>query len=444
MTTTTDIDPALKPVLPLTSAVNAAGRLSVGGCDLAKLASQYGTPLYVFDETDLRARCREFRHEFGSRLPDVGVLYASKAYLGKALAKLLAEEGMGLDVVSGGEIAVAAASGFPMDRLYFHGNNKSREELAEAVAAGVARVVIDNFHDIELLDAVAQAAGKRQSVLIRITPDVDPHTHSHISTGVLDSKFGFALAAGQAEEAVRRIMAAPGLELVGVHCHIGSQLFEPGPYAEAIEKVIAFAGDMTRRYGLQLREFSPGGGIGLQYTRDEAPPSVATFAEVICGAIRDACEQQGLPLPRVLFEPGRSTVGRAGIAIYTVGARKEVPGIRTYVAVDGGMADNIRPAIYGSRYEAVAVAQPTAAPVESVTVVGKYCESGDVLIKDVGLPRLAAGDLLAIPASGAYCLAMASNYNAALKPAIIFVSDGKARLVRRRESYADLLSLEVD
>jgi diaminopimelate decarboxylase len=443
MTIQTGIDAALQPVLPLTATTNAAGHLEIGGCDTLDLARDFGTPLYVFDEADLRARCREFADAFSQRLPDVLILYASKAYIGKAVARLVAEEGMGLDVVSGGEIALARAAGFPLERAYFHGNNKSRAELAEAVAAGVGRVVIDNFQDIDLLDEVARDADKRQPVLVRITPDVDPHTHSHITTGVLDSKFGFALAGGQAEDAVRRALAAPNLDVIGIHCHIGSQLFETEPYAEAIDKLLAFAAEMTR-HGLNFREFSPGGGIGLQYLRDESPPPVETFADTIATAIKDACDRHGLALPRVVVEPGRSLIGRAGVALYTVGSRKDVPGIRTYVAVDGGMADNIRPAIYGARYEVLAAARPAAAAEELVTIVGKYCESGDVLVRDVNLPRLAAGEVIAIPASGAYCLAMASNYNAALKPAIVFVNDGKARLVRRRETYEDLMATEVD
>ncbi|HEY4684754.1 MAG TPA: diaminopimelate decarboxylase [Dehalococcoidia bacterium] len=443
MTTRTEIDAALRPVLPLTAAVNAAGHLEVGGCDAVDLAQRFGTPLYVFDEADLRERCREFRREFGARLPDVSVLYASKAYLGKALAALLADEGLGLDVVSGGEVAMARGAEFPLERAYFHGNNKSRAELAEAMEAGVGRVVIDNFQDIGLLNEVAQERGRRQPVLVRVTPDVDAHTHSHITTGVLDSKFGLPLAGGEAEEAVRQALAAPGLEVVGIHCHIGSQVFETEPYVQAIDKALAFAAEMSRRHGLRLREFSPGGGFGLQYTRDEAPPAIAAYAETIAEAVKAACRRHGLDLPRVVVEPGRSIVGRAGVALYTVGARKEIPGVRTYVAVDGGMADNIRPAIYGSKYEALAAGRPLASAEETVTIAGKYCESGDVLISDARLPRLEPGEVLAIPAAGAYCLAMASNYNLSLRPAIVFVRDGRARLVRRRETYEDLMACEV-
>jgi diaminopimelate decarboxylase len=444
MATETGFETGLRGVLPMTASVNAAGHLAIGGCDTVALALQFGTPLYVFDEADLRDRCRELRREFEARLPDVLVLYASKAYIGKALANLIADEGLGLDVVAGGELAVARAAEFPLDRVYMHGNNKTPQELEEAVRAGIGRVVIDNLHDIALLDAIAREAGRRQPVLLRITPDVDPHTHSHVTTGVIDSKFGLPLIDGLAEAAMQQALAAPSLEVLGVHCHIGSQLFETEPYTEAIDKTLAFAAEMVSKHGLQLREFSPGGGFGLQYTRDEAPPPISTYAETIAAAVKHACARHGLALPRVVIEPGRSVVGRAGVALYTVGARKEIPGVRTYVSVDGGMADNIRPAIYGSRYEAVPAARPLAPAEETVTVAGKYCESGDVLIRDASLPRLESGEVLAIPASGAYCLAMASNYNGALKPAIVFVAGGKARLVRRRETYADLLATEVD
>ncbi len=444
MAAKTSIDPDLQPVLPLTAAVNAAGRLEIGGCDAVDLAREFGTPLYVFDEADLRARAQEFLSEFRSRWPDTSVLYAGKAYIGKALARLFAEEGLGLDVVSAGEVAIARAAGFPMERAYFHGNNKLPSELAEALEAGIGRVVVDNFSDIRVLSELAKAAGRRQAVLLRVTPDVDAHTHAKITTGVLDTKFGLPVAFGQAAEAVTQIMASPALELVGLHCHIGSQIFEVEPYYQAIETVLEFAAAMVRDHKLDFREFSPGGGIGLQYTRDERPPPASVYAEAITSALRDGVKRFGLPAPRLVVEPGRAAVGRAGIALYTVGSRKELPEVRTYVAVDGGMADNIRPAMYGARYEALSAERPAAAAEETVTIVGKYCESGDYLIRDARLPRLREGEVLAIPAAGAYCLAMASNYNAALRPPVVFVAGGKARLVRRRETYADLLAAEVD
>ncbi|HXH20393.1 MAG TPA: diaminopimelate decarboxylase [Dehalococcoidia bacterium] len=439
-----EIDPGLRPVLPLTSRINEAGHLAVGGCDLVDLAREFGTPLYVFDEADLRARARELLSEFRSRWPETSVIYAAKAYIGRALARLLAEEDIGLDVVSGGEVAIAAAAGFPLERAYFHGNNKLPAELREAVNAGIGRVVVDNLTDVRVLGEVAAAAGRTQPVLLRVTPDVDAHTHAKITTGVLDSKFGLPVAFGLAEEAVLAIQRTASLDLVGIHCHIGSQIFEVEPYYAAIEVALEFAADMMRKHGLDLREFSPGGGLGLQYLREEPPPPVSVYAEAITSAVRDGCRRFGLPRPRLVVEPGRVLVGRAGMALYTVGSRKELPEVRTYVAVDGGMADNIRPAMYGSRYEALSAERPDAPQEETVTIVGKYCESGDYLVKDARLPRLREGEVLAVPASGAYCLAMASNYNASLRPPIVFVADGKARLVRRREKYADLMATEVE
>jgi diaminopimelate decarboxylase len=443
VTPPTTIAADLRPILPLTARVNGAGHLEIGGCDALDLAREFGTPLYVFDEEDLRQRCREFQTELTSRHADTQVIYAGKAYLGTALLRLLAEEGLGLDVVSGGELAIARAADFPMGRVYFHGNNKSAAELGEAVGAGVGRVVIDNLREVEELARIAADAGARQAVLLRVTPNVDAHTHQHITTGVIDTKFGLAVENGQAEEGVRLVLSKPSLDLRGLHCHIGSQLFDLDPLRRAIAVCLEFAAGM-KKAGMRLREFSPGGGVALQYARGEVAPSVAAYAEAVTGAAAEARRRHDLPAFRLVVEPGRSLVGRAGVALYTVGARKEIPGVRIYVAVDGGMADNIRPALYEASYEALAAARPAAAPEETVTVVGKYCESGDVLIREIALPRLEPGEVLAVPASGAYNLAMASNYNASLRPPVVFVRDGSARLVRRRETYADLLAAEAE
>ena len=439
----TDIDSTLRNILPLTAAVDAAGHLTVGGCDTVELARELGTPLYVFDEEDLRARCREFRREFEARHPDVLIVYAAKAYLGRALASLVAEEGLGLDVVSGGELACARAVDFPLERVYFHGNNKSGQEIREALAAGVGRVVVDNFHELVLLGDAAASLGRRQAVLLRVTPGVDPHTHAYVTTGAVDSKFGLPLVGGLAEEALVQALASPGLEVMGLHYHLGSQITETEPYRKAAEVVLEFAARMKERHGLELREYSVGGGIAVPYTRDAATPSLAEYAETVVGALQQGCGRHGLPPPRLTVEPGRAIVARAAVALYTVGATKEVPGVRTYVAVDGGMADNIRPALYGSRYEALVANRMADPPQEKVTVVGRYCESGDVLVSEAEVPRLWAGDLLALPVSGAYGLAMASNYNWALRPAVVMVKDGHARLIRRRETYDDLLACDI-
>ena len=439
----TEIDSSLRNIVPLTAAVDRAGHLTVGGCDTVELAREFGTPLYVFDEEDLRARCREFRSEFETRQPDVLVVYAAKAYLGRALASLVAAEGLGLDVVSGGELACARAVDFPLDRVHFHGNNKSAQEIREALTADVGRVVVDNFRELVLLGDAAASLGRRQAVLLRITPGVDPHTHAYVSTGAVDSKFGLPLVGGLAEEALVQAMASPGLEVMGLHYHLGSQLTETEPYRQAAEAVLPFAARMKERHGLELREYSVGGGIAVPYTRDAATPSVADYAEAVVGALQEGCRRHGLPLPRLTVEPGRAIVARAAVALYTVGATKEVPGVRTYVAVDGGMADNIRPALYGSRYEVLVANRMGDPPQEKVTVAGRYCESGDVLVQEAEVPRLWAGDLLALPVSGAYGLAMASNYNWALRPAVVMVKDGHAHLIRRRETYDDLLACDV-
>jgi len=439
----TDIDSTLRNILPLTAAVDRAGHLTVGGCDTVELAREFGTPLYVFDEEDLRARCREFRREFEARHPDVLIVYAAKAYLGRALAALVAEEGLGLDVVSGGELACARAVDFPLERVYFHGNNKSGQEIREALAAGVGRVVVDNFHELVLLGDAAASLGHRQAVLLRVTPGVDPHTHAYVTTGAVDSKFGLPLVGGLAEEALVQALASPGLEVMGLHYHLGSQITETEPYRKAAEVVLEFAARMKERHGLELREYSVGGGIAVPYTRDAATPPLAEYAETLVGALHEGCGRHGLPPPRLTVEPGRAIVARAAVALYTVGATKEVPGVRTYVAVDGGMADNIRPALYGSRYEALVANRMADPPQEKVTVVGRYCESGDILVSEAETPRLWAGDLLALPVSGAYGLAMASNYNWALRPAVVMVKDGHARLIRRRETYDDLLACDI-
>lgn len=432
----------LAAVFPDTAAVGPAQQLVIGGCDVTQLAQQYGTPLYVFDEATLRAKAREFLKEFGQRYPDVMVAYASKAFICKALARVFAEEGLGFDVVSLGELAVVRAAEVSLSRVHFHGNNKGPEELEQAVEWGIGRVVVDNFYELETLQAICARRGIRQEILLRITPGVDPHTHAYISTGTTDSKFGFPLMTGDAERAVAQAAAASNLNLTGLHMHLGSQLFEVDPYTQAIDGMMAFAADMQRKHGLRLDEFSPGGGFGVQYVAGEAPPPLAVYAQAITDAIKTACEKHGLALPRLVLEPGRSLVGRAGVAIYRVGAVKDIPGVRKYVSVDGGMADNIRPAIYGSKYEAAVVNRMDAAPSETVTIAGKYCESGDILINDARLPALEPGDLVALPASGAYCLAMASNYNLALKPAVLLVGDGKARVIRRRETLDDLLALD--
>ncbi len=431
-------------VLPHTAAISAAGRLSIGGCDLRDLAERFGTPLYVFDEADFRATCREFRQAFESRWPQVTVAYAAKAFLCRGLARIIAEEGLGMDVVSGGELASARAGGMPAAHLYFHGNNKLPAELREAIAGpGIGRVMVDNFYELETLEAIAAEAGVHQPVLLRVSPNVDPHTHAKTTTGVLDSKFGFAIATGDAERAVKLAMDAEHLDLRGLHVHLGSPIFEVEPYEEANEVMCGFAAQMGDTHGFEFKEYSPGGGFALAYNREQHAPPIAAYAERFVTTLRKGLEKHRLPEPALHIEPGRALVGRSMVAVYTVGARKEIPGLRTFVSVDGGMADNIRPAIYGSKYEAIPVDRPLAAPEETITLAGKYCESGDILIKDAAVPRLRPGELVGLPASGAYNLAMSSNYNMATRPPVVAVRDGQARLMVRRETVEDLMARDV-
>ncbi len=427
---------------PDTAQADDAGEIWLGGCSATALAAQFGTPLYVFDEATLRAQSRAYRAALASAYPGASqTAYAAKAFLCTAIAQLFDEEGLELDVVSGGELSVALHAGFPPERIHFHGNNKTPVELAEALSAGVGRIVVDNFHELETLSELAQLAaqsgGPPIAIWLRLAPGVQAHTHAHIQTGQEDTKFGFSMASGAAERAVAEAMADPRLDLLGLHAHIGSQIHDPEALATAAERLVEFARTMRDRHGLELRELSPGGGWGVPMVEDDAPAPVAPYVETVSAAIVTSCHAAGLPLPRLVLEPGRSLVARAGVALYTVGARKEVPGVRTYVAVDGGMADNIRPALYGAAYTARLV-RPGNRPIETVTIAGKFCESGDVLIRDVSLPHPHPGDLLAMPMAGAYTLSMASNYNLAPRPAVVLVSDGHARLMQRRETYADL------
>jgi len=405
------------------------------------LAAEFGTPLYVFDEATLRAKCAEYRGEFAERYPDTLVIYACKAFINRALAQIFKEEGLGLDVVSGGELAIANSVAFPMEKVYFHGNNKSRQELELATRWGVGHIVVDNFYELSLLEDVAGKAGIRQRILLRLSPGVDPHTHAHLTTGAVESKFGFPMA--QAEAAITRAMSSPSLELKGLHFHIGSQIFELEPYKQAMEITLRFAAEMKSKHGFRLEELSPGGGLAITYSEDSPAPRVARFAEVIASSLSLESEKHGLGRPRLVVEPGRSIIGQAGVALYTVGATKEIPGRRKYVFVDGGMADNIRPALYGARYQAVVANKTEAEVLEQVTIAGRFCESGDVMIQDIALPQPEPGDVIAVPCCGAYCLSLASNYNASLKPAIVLVKDGQARLIRRRESYDDLMDCDI-
>jgi diaminopimelate decarboxylase len=430
-------------LFPLTAKVDSQGHLLIGGCDCVELCKKFGTPLYVFDEYTLRSKCREFKTEFTTRYPGTIIAYASKAFLNRALATIIKQEGLGLDVVSGGELSVAQSVDFPRENVYFHGNNKTADELKLALDWGIGRIVVDNSHELELLDSLAGDKRVRQDILLRLTPGVDPHTHRHTTTGVLDSKFGFPLADGQAEAAVSRAKSASNLNLLGFHFHLGSPIQDTSPYETAINLILNFAREMKDRHDLSLNEFSTGGGFAVRYTLDQQIPGIADYAEAIATAVSSLVEKLGLTRPKLIIEPGRAVVAQAGVALYTVGSIKEIPGVRKYVCVDGGMGDNIRPALYEARYEALAANKVGDDESTKVTIAGKYCESGDILARDINLAPVSAGDILAIPVSGAYSIPMSSNYNMAPRPAIVMVNDGNANVIRKRETYDDLMRLDV-
>ena len=414
-------------LLPDSASVGPDGRASIGGCDLVDLADQYGTPLFVYDEDHLRSRCREAVAAFGD-----GVTYASKAFLCGAMARLAHEEGMCLDVATGGELYVARHAGVPGDRLVLHGNNKSDSELAMALDEGVGRIVVDSFDEMDRLDDLAVRTGSRPQILLRITPGVEAHTHEFVATGQDDSKFGFTVSSGLAEAAVERATASDAVELVGLHAHIGSQVFEVGAFSRAVEVLVAFA----ESFGLP--ELSVGGGLGVPYVEGESAPSITEWA----AGIRAVCEAAGVTAS-VSAEPGRAIVASAAVTLYRVGTVKDLPGIRTYVAVDGGMSDNPRPVLYGSGYETFLPRSTNGDRPRAVRVVGKHCESGDLLVREGWVPEdMVVGDVLATPVTGAYGHSMGSNYNQVLRPAVVFVADGRARQVVRRETFEDLISRE--
>ncbi|MBT8197932.1 MAG: diaminopimelate decarboxylase [Acidimicrobiia bacterium] len=415
-------------LLPDTATLTDDGSLMVGGVTVTDLAHEFGTPLFVYDEAHLRSRCRQAVAAFGD-----GVAYATKAFLCRAMAELAYEEGMCLDVATGGELHVALSAGVPGDRLVLHGNNKSSGELAAAIDAGVGRIVVDSFDELDRIDAIVAAGRPAPSVLVRVNPGVDAHTHEYLTTGVADSKFGFGLGSGDARRAVERIAAGSSMDLIGLHAHIGSQVFAVDSFERAVTTLAPFV------TSLDLPELSVGGGLGVAYVEGESAPSIAEWGSVVT----DACRKAGIR-SRVTAEPGRAIVAEAAITVYTVGTIKQIDGVRTYVSVDGGMSDNPRPVLYGSGYEAFLPRAVAADRDIQVRVVGKHCESGDVIVSDAAVPAdIEVGDLLATPVTGAYGFSMGSNYNLVPRPAVVFVADGDARLVVRRETLDDLLRRDI-
>ncbi len=421
---------------------NGDGELVIGGISTIALAEEFGTPLYVFDEATLRQRARIAVAAAYAGGPGSRAVFASKALEIPVILAMLAEEGLGIDVVSGGELYVALQSGIDPSVITFHGNNKSAQELQEAIDAGIELIAVDNLYELALLAGLTEGREHPVPILLRVNPGIDVHTHDKIATGVLDSKFGFPLWNEDAAVAVARALEIPGIALKGFHCHLGSQLFDEQVAVLAIEKIVAFAADMRREHGIEFAIISPGGGMGISYLEGMPEMDIAAWMGVTADALERRCALAKMPQPALVFEPGRWIVGPSGVALYRVGSRRDIDGVRSYVSVDGGMADNIRPTLYDASYTAE-LANRVGDGSETVTIAGKYCESGDVLIRDIALPRLEPGDLLAVPGAGAYCIPMASNYNLALKPAVVIVSDGQATLIRRRETYADLLTLDV-
>jgi diaminopimelate decarboxylase len=446
-------DPNVKPdnkttmelgaVLPKTAEVKA-GHLWIGGVDTVDVALEYGTALYVMDEDHIRTQLRNYLEWTRYHWKDVDVVFAGKAFICKAMCKLVAEEGCYLDVSSGGELAIALAAGFPAEHIVSHGNNKTMRELTEAIEAGVGRIVVDSFEELARIDRLALERNVKQAVLIRVTPGIVADTHEYIQTGSEDSKFGFGLRDGLALKAVEEAVQLPGIDLKGLHMHIGSQIFALNSYAKAIEVIVHFMDEIRAKTGCTVTELDTGGGLGIAYGVPDEPSSIKEFGKVIVDDIKEHCEDHALPVPHIMVEPGRSIVANAGVTLYTVGTIKHIPNVRTWVAVDGGMTDNIRTALYDAHYEPI-IANKADQPRDTVvTVAGKHCESGDVIVVDTPLQTAENGDILCVFATGAYCQTMASNYNKQVRPGVVFVRDGKARLVVRRETYDDLMRCDVD
>lgn len=422
--------------------IDAHGHLTFGGCDVVSLAEQFGTPLMLLDEQAVRQRCQEYRQALESRLPSVRVLYAGKAFLCKGMCRIIDAEGLSLDVVSGGELATAVAAGFPMNRVWFHGNNKSEAELRAGIAHRIARFVIDSTDEIERLAALATEAGVRVDVQIRVTPGIKPSTHSYIQTGQIDSKFGFSVGNGLALDAVRRVQAAPSLCLRGIHCHIGSQIHEIASYGAEVAALVDFLVLVKDSVGWVPEELNLGGGLGIAYLPHDQPPTVDAYASLLACALHEHWPRLGGPLPVVMVEPGRSIVGEAGITVYAIDTVKDIPGVRIYASVDGGMTDNMRVALYQARYHGILANRAAERPTQKVSIAGKCCETGDMIAWDLALPPVRRGDLLAVFSTGAYHYAMASNYNRLPRLPVVLVSGGEASLLIRRETYEDVLALD--
>lgn len=428
----------LKPVSTL---INEKGNLEIGGCDLVDLAEKYGTPLYVIDEKTLRSICKDYKKAF-EKYPKTRMMYASKALCTSAVSRILDEEGFGFDTVSGGEIYTVYKSGIDMSHVLFNGSNKSYDELSMALDLGVGRISADNFFELALLNEIAQSKGKVADILLRITPGIECHTHEYIQTGHLDSKFGFDLT--QIDEAIELIQNEyKNLKLHGLHAHIGSQIFETSIYPDEIEIIAGEISRIEKKFGLKLNEINIGGGLGVKYTQKDAPPSTYEIAELIINKLNEVVEKYNIEAPTVFLEPGRSIISTSGVTLYTIGSSKQVPHGTKYVAIDGGMADNPRPSMYQAEYVAEVANKKDTNETQKVTIAGRFCESGDILIKDIELPELNEGDILCVYNTGAYNYSMASNYNRVQKPAMVLVNDSNSDIIIKRETLDDLIAHDI-
>ena len=426
---------------PITSKINNKGHLEVGGCDLVGLAAEFGTPLYVIDETTVRSRCREYKTAFKNRYDNSQVIYACKALCNTAIVKIMNNEGLGLDVSSGGELYTAKKANCNLNSVYFHGNNKSKKELEEAVEWGAGRIVVDNFDELRNLDEITKKLGKKIDILFRINPGIEAHTHEFIQTGRIDSKFG--ISKEKAAEAAGLTRKMTYVNYLGLHAHIGSQIFEVSPYLAEIEILGRLADQIRTETGLKAEEIDIGGGLGIDYSGADEAPSIDSFAERTVSHFIKTCKEFKLNDPKLILEPGRSVIGTAGVTVYTIGMVKDIPGVRKYAAVDGGMSDNPRPILYDAKYDALLANRARETKKEKVTIAGRFCESGDKLIKDIELPEVKVGDILAVFGTGAYNYSMASNYNRVGRPAMVLVLNGIPTLILKRESYDDLILNDV-
>lgn len=420
--------------------INEQGHLSIGGCDTVQLTEQFGTPLYVMDENQIRSNCRRYQSSFEKHYKGRGMtVYASKAFNCKAICRIIEEEGLGLDVASGGELYTAIQAGFPAERIHFHGNNKTEQEIRLALDYEIGHFIADNLTELQTIDRLAKEAGKVAHVSLRVKPGIDAHTHSFIQTGQIDSKFGFALETGEAMKAVKEALKYANIDLKGVHCHIGSQIFDSSPFVLAAEVMLQLIADIKKETGVEIQELNLGGGFGIHYAEDDAPLPYDQYMELVSTAVFRKCEELGVKVPFIFIEPGRSMVGETGITLYHIGGIKHIPNIRTYVSVDGGMTDNPRYILYQAKYTAL-IANKANQPAETkVTIAGKCCESGDLIQENTMIQEPQVGDILAVLSTGAYNYSMASNYNRNPRPAVVMVKDGNPRVVIRRESHEDLI-----